>query len=695
MKNKKIMIIISAIILVLLAGSIYIIYNKEDKKTTLNLIEKQWIDKNKNSVIDIGLINDVPIFNYGGNGVFFDFLKSLENTTGLVLNKVSFQYNEKDIPEYSFNVVDQLTKNDILLYKDEYVIVTRNKQKFQDLKEIKGLTIGVLSKEVDNVNTYLKGSFNNVFKTYDDIDKMFNDMMPAQIESEDNTNQTVNPINAIIVPKTMYLEKIIETKLNIAYNITEMNKYIVLTLGKTDKLNNILKKYYDKWSQEKFESKYNNHLANSYFTYNKTMEKSRVDFRSKRYTYGFVENAPYDTLINNKLKGYNSEFLKAFSKMANIEINYKSYKSIKMMLQDFNSNKLDLMMNNLSINEYDMDIYNTIPVYSNSFVVVSHIKNNLIINSLNSLQNVEVLTLKGDVINNYLLEQKLKVKSFNNVLELIKNINKDSIIVIDSNVYKYFLNNQLKNYQVNYEEQLKTNYNFVARDIKDNKVFNDFFNFYLSFVNNKSIENDAYYNLFNIDKKPIIIKSLVVLTSLIIIIGATTALFTSVRKDKKKVKNVLSKEEKLKYIDLLTSLKNRNYLNDNIEIWDESEVYPQTIVIIDLNNIAYINDNYGHSEGDMVIKDAANILIKNQTENSDIIRTDGNEFLVYLVGHEEKEVVSYIRKLNKEFKSLAHGFGAAIGYSMIVDAIKTVDDAIIEATLDMRDNKESEDQKID
>ena len=47
-----------------------------------------------------------------------------------------------------------------------------------------------------------------------------------------------------------------------------------------------------------------------------------------------------------------------------------------------------------------------------------------------------------------------------------------------------------------------------------------------------------------------------------------------------------------------------------------------------------------------------------------------------------------IRKLNKEFKDLEHGFGAAIGYSMINDGIKTIDDAINEATLDMRNNKE-------
>ena len=159
---------------------------------------------------------------------------------------------------------------------------------------------------------------------------------------------------------------------------------------------------------------------------------------------------------------------------------------------------------------------------------------------------------------------------------------------------------------------------------------------------------------------------------------------------KKRKKSTLTKTEKIRYIDSLTSLKNRAYLNDNIEKWDDSEVYPQIIVVVDLNNIAYINDNFGHEEGDKVITEAANILIQTQMPRTEIIRTDGNEFLIYMVEYEEKQAVAYIKKLNKEFKDLSHGFGAAMGYSIINDGIKTIDDAVNEATLDMRTNKEAQ-----
>ena len=187
-----------------------------------------------------------------------------------------------------------------------------------------------------------------------------------------------------------------------------------------------------------------------------------------------------------------------------------------------------------------------------------------------------------------------------------------------------------------------------------------------------------------IESLNIIIKYTLIAIGIILTIGVIGFVIIK-KKDKKKE---LKKEDKLKFIDVMTSLKNRNYLNYNIKKWDENVIYPQAIVIIDLNNVKYINDNYGHEEGDEVIKKAASILIVNQQENTDIVRTDGNEFLIYMVGYEEKKVIEYTRKINKELKELPHGFGATIGYSMIEDDIKTIDDAINEATLSMRQAKE-------
>jgi len=59
-----------------------------------------------------------------------------------------------------------------------------------------------------------------------------------------------------------------------------------------------------------------------------------------------------------------------------------------------------------------------------------------------------------------------------------------------------------------------------------------------------------------------------------------------------------------------------------------------------------------------------------------------------MVGYDEKAVVAYTRKIYKELKELPHNYGASVGYSMIMDELKTIEDAINEATILMREQKE-------
>ena len=201
-------------------------------------------------------------------------------------------------------------------------------------------------------------------------------------------------------------------------------------------------------------------------------------------------------------------------------------------------------------------------------------------------------------------------------------------------------------------------------------------------INYKQIYNVAWKE-FSIDSKEISYGFLYVIG--VLIVAFIIWLFA---KKKLKVKKKNKREETIRYIDPLTSLKNRNYLNKNFKRWEENAIYPQSIIVINLNNLRHVNDVYGHEEGDKLIKLAANILIRNQLEQSDIIRTDGNEYLIYMVGYEKNKVVAYMRKLYKELSELPYGYGATLGYSMIEDDIKTIDDAINEAVLEIRANKE-------
>ena len=677
MKNKKVLIVIIVVALFLvLSGGIYFYLNKEDKDSTLTLLEKQWIENNKNKVVDFAITSNIPIFNYDGSGIFLDFLDSLETNVGLEFNKVSYAYNNEEDVEYGFFIVDTLEDNYINVYEDNYVLVSKNLKAYNDIDDIKNISIGVIEDDLKTINDYLLDSDNLTYKPYKNISELISDLK----------NDTVD---AIALPKTIYLEEIIsDEQLHIVHNITDYKKYFVIKLGNEKRLNDVITKYYNKWKQENFNNLYNQNLSSSYFKFSNIGTKEEANFRSKQYIYGFITNSPYDKIVDGKLKGINNALLKSFSETANIEIKFKEFSSIDELLNNFNANKIDLFFGTNSNTEYDMDVLETSPFTREELAIVSSISNDVSINSIKSLSNRHIKTVKGTKIEKYLIDNNIEVEAYDNITKLLNNLNKNDLIAIDLYSYNFYNHNILQNYKIDYTKELDS-YSFNTRDINDNDVFNKYFSFYISFISNNSLTNSSYYELVSLDKKPIKLINLFVY--LMAIIGIVLSLCTIFKKlaSLKKQHKTFSKEDKLKYIDMTTSLKNRNYLNDNIEVWDNSGIYPQAIIITDLNNIAYINDNYGHQEGDNVIKEAANILIKNQIENSEIIRNNGNEFLIYLVGYEEKQISAYTKKITKELKNLAHGFGTASGYSMINDAIKTIDDAINEATIEMRNNKDN------
>lgn len=673
--NKKLITILAIVIIVISVGVFYFVFGKEDTKTTLTIAEKKWIESNKNDIIDFSILNNTAILNYNGGGLFFDFLQDLEETTNLSFNKVPYNYEDEVTSEYALKVVPKVEKDQILVYEDNYAIFSNLEIKYNRIEDITDLQIGVLEDNIEDVSIYLDGA-DVSFKSYASL----NDLIKALSKEQ---------INSIIIPKLLYLSEVAsENKLNIVYNVTEMQDNYVVTLGNKSTLNTILKKYFDKWKDENYTTTYNKYLSDMYFDVYGIDEKEQVTFRSKRYNYGYVENTPYDMEYDGEYAGYNHLFLSSFAEMANIEVDYKKYNSSTNLLKAFNDNKVDFFFNSFEDNAYDVDYQETVSIFDERVAVISNKKTDIVINSINSLKEQEVAVLKGSKIAIALDKKNIKTVLYDNLDKLLKT--KQNIIAIDYDSYSYYANTVLANYRLEYISNLNTDYNYVIRGVNSNDTFTDFFNFYLGFVSDKKLINDAYYMYVKNGSTAEIFNSLLKAVVILAIVVIVLTILIKIIKNIKKNKNELSKEDKLKYVDMLTSLKNRNYLNDNIEAWDENEIYPQAIIIVDLNNIAYVNDNYGHQEGDNVIKEAANILIKNQMPNSDIIRTNGNEFLIYLLQYDEKQVISYTKKLLKEFKDLSHGFGAAIGYSVITDAIKTVDDAINEATIAMRNNKDEQ-----
>lgn len=675
MKNKKSIFIVLGVI-ILLGLSITYLFTKQDKNTSFTLLEKQWLESNKSKVIDMSILKDIPVINYNGSGILFDFIEDFEEVTGLDINPIAYKQEEEIKTDYTFKVVTQKNEKDILIYSDNYALLTKTNVKYNKLSEISNMNIGVLAENLETVQNVMDG-LNITFKPYEDITTLLSSL-----------NNETEPVDAIIVPKLSNLNLILsDENLHISYNINEIKLDYVITLGNDEKLNQIITKYYKKWTEMNYDKSYGNHFSNNYFTFSNIAELDKAEFKSKRYVYGFVDNKPYDLQIKDNLYGINVAFLDNFSKVAEIDIQYKKYDDYNALKEAFNKQEIDLFFNNISLDGYETENIDLISNYDEEIVVLTKLNNKVTVSSLKSLVGIKIASLSDTKVSSYLNSLNLNVTNYKNIDDLISKVDEEDIIVIDLETYNYYSSSELKKYKQVYTVKLEDEYNFKVNSNINNNLFIKYFNFYLSFISNQEISNIGYSELLDVTAKSNV-KLICIIGISLAVIGLIILLIIQKKKEEKKPNINISKDNKIKYIDILTSLKNRNYLNDNIDAWDESEIYPQGIVIVDLNNIAYINDNYGHAEGDKIIKEAANILIKTQIENTEIIRTNGNEFLIYMVGYDEKQIISYIRKLAKELKDLSHNFGAAIGYSIISDEIKTVDDAINEATLDMRNNKE-------
>jgi len=348
--NKKFWIAALSILIILIGAAIFFYFTKEDENT-LTVSEKNWIENNKNKVIDLSIPNDIAVLSSDGEGVVFSFLESLEKNTGLDFNKLSYNAGEKASSEYAIEVTDKKDDKDILIYQDNYALISKNKIQYNTVDEIKNIVIGVLNDDMDKVNKYLLGSTDVTYKPYRNISEMTQDMK-------------ANKIDAMALPRLEYLNDIIsDDNMSISYNITEYTKDYVLKLGNTKTLNNILKKYYEKWANENFETQFNKSLVESYFIIKEIDEKEQVKFRSKRYNYGFVLNSPFDLTTKDGLRGFNYSFLNSFAKAANIELNYKKYSSIENMVNDFNDNNLDIIFDYNNTEKYKMDTYETVSIY--------------------------------------------------------------------------------------------------------------------------------------------------------------------------------------------------------------------------------------------------------------------------------------------------------------------------------------------
>ena len=671
-------VVIGVIIAISIIAGIGIgLFNILVDENSLSIKEKEWLDDNKSKVLSIAIPNDLPVFGNTGAGVFFDFVDYLGSELKLDINKNTISYLTES-NGYGFFVSNSWDSNSLLLYKDHYVLISKTNGIINDGSKVKDLKAGVLNSNIDIVANYYGVETSN-FKSYES----YNAITEALGNGE---------IAYAIVPLNEYKDKLVSNHVNIIYHISDLNKYYYFRLSDNDMYNTVLTKTFNSWKNKYFNDSYDKNNYNLFIKQLGITEAEEAQLTSKTYTYGFAENAPYEILASGEYGGITAQYLHSFSKFSGVEFTFKKYKNPEELAKAAIENKINLYYNyyELTTNYIDAGALNSI-----NYDIIADNSIDLSLTNISGLANHEVYVQQDSYLYDAIKGiDGITIKTYRNTSDIKKLIKGKHIIILDENVVTYYVNKLNNNYSVRYRGYL-TNNTYAFRYENDTDTFYKLFSAYTKTIDPADLVRMGITTYNKVNRKGNIVTNIAF--AILIIVGGLflSSAFVFKKRRKLNLNTKVKKEDRIKYIDLLTSLKNRNYYNEKITVWNKTRIYPQACIVLDCNRVKELNDLLGHEEGDKQIQAAANILIRTQVDNSEIMRTDGNEFFVYMVGYSEKQVLSYMKRLVKGFKKLPHDYGVAMGFSMIENDTKLVDDAFNEAYIKMKENKDIEEEHHD
>ncbi|MGM0567648.1 MAG: diguanylate cyclase [Elusimicrobiota bacterium] len=122
------------------------------------------------------------------------------------------------------------------------------------------------------------------------------------------------------------------------------------------------------------------------------------------------------------------------------------------------------------------------------------------------------------------------------------------------------------------------------------------------------------------------------------------------------IENILlyKKFKRFSFTDALTGVFNYRHFQSRLDTeLSRAQRYDLNfgLVIIDVDNFKYINDNYGHPEGDRVLKIAASMLKKNIRETDTLARYGGDEFVILLPETGKEGALTLAERIRRAFKN--------------------------------------------
>lgn len=125
---------------------------------------------------------------------------------------------------------------------------------------------------------------------------------------------------------------------------------------------------------------------------------------------------------------------------------------------------------------------------------------------------------------------------------------------------------------------------------------------------------------------------------------------TDIKKLEKELERSYEKVQRLVRVDDMTGLYNRRYFYEMLErlcnLYSRRENAIFSLVAIDVDNLKYINDQYGSTHGDDVIKHVATSMLNGVRMSDSCFRTGGDEFVIILPDCDKTDAVAVAKTIS-------------------------------------------------
>lgn len=144
---------------------------------------------------------------------------------------------------------------------------------------------------------------------------------------------------------------------------------------------------------------------------------------------------------------------------------------------------------------------------------------------------------------------------------------------------------------------------------------------------------------------------IILMVAALIIVFTLLVIFLLVRNQKIK-KEVVLKERRYAMTDALTGIGNRRacfeYLNERLNEGPRGSTVK--VCFVDLDQLKFINDTFGHAEGDEMLKTFVQHTSTILTNQEQFFRLGGDEFLIISVGQDPHHLEQVMTKLEQTFE---------------------------------------------